>query len=150
MESGIKENLAGIGVDGESVSPPPPISRVLIVAVIVMGVMLVAGVVALVWVVAGRVMHRANVVSSGTSSVAMALQPSAGQNAFSRLGVPMQAGEAVESVTARPDGSLAVLVSGPHGARLLLWQPESARLIAEFVLTAPTADAPTADASTGN
>lgn len=48
--------------------------------------------------------------------------------------------EQVMAVTARSDGTLAVTLRDEQGdARILLWQPEQARLVAELSLTGPAA-----------
>ncbi|WP_231119071.1 hypothetical protein [Oecophyllibacter saccharovorans] len=146
----MKENLAGIEAGGEgnpafgAVPPPPPVSRALMGAVIFMGVLLVVGTVALLWVIVSRRLHPAPPPVSPTPSL---VAPATGGQAFNgsasaRLNLPLRNGEQVQNLTSRPDGAVLVLIRGPQGGRILLWQPETARLLAELVLPAASPPAP--------
>ncbi|MCQ0040952.1 MAG: hypothetical protein NF693_01600 [Bombella sp.] len=138
-ESDMAPNLVEPGQNSES--NPPRTPRALVAAVIIMGVMIILGTVLLVGIIIHRMMNHS---SASPAPAASELSRAAAGPAFlagpALLKLPRQADEQVMAVTARPDGLLAVtLKTGQGDARILLWQPEQARLVAELDLTGPAA-----------
>ncbi|UPO80504.1 hypothetical protein DTQ13_02765 [Parasaccharibacter sp. TMW 2.1888] len=126
-------NLVEPGQNSES--NPPRTPRALVAAVIIMGVMIILGTVLLVGIIIHRMMNHS---SASPAPAASELSRAAAGPALLKL--PRQPDEQVMAVTARPDGLLAVtLKTGQGDARILLWQPEQARLVAELDLTGPAA-----------
>ena len=134
-ESDMAPNLVESGQNGES--NPPRTPKALVAAVIIMGVMIILGTVLLVGIIIHRMMNHSATPSTAASPVAM--QAVAGPSSLAGpalLKLPRHADEQVMAVTARPDGALAVtLRDGQGDARILLWQPEQARLVAELTLS---------------
>lgn len=111
-------------------SPP----KGLMALVIIMGIMIIVGTGALIWVIVHRMTHI-------PSEAAVAKQPHIDTAHLSDtpalLNIPRRTDEHIQSVTARHDGSLSVLlVSSKSGERILVWLPEQARIVAEFDLSA--------------
>ncbi|OOL18869.1 hypothetical protein AL01_03770 [Bombella intestini] len=108
----------------------------MVAAVIIMGVMIILGTVLLVGIIIHRMMNH-----SASPSAPSAVQTMAGPSSLAGpalLKLPRHVGEQVMAVTARPDGALAVtLRDGQGNARILLWQPEQARLVAELTVANP-------------
>ncbi|MBA5727409.1 hypothetical protein CPA56_05370 [Bombella sp. TMW2.1889] len=130
-------NLVEPGQNSES--NPPRTPKALVAAVIIMGVMIVLGTVLLVGIIIHRMMNHSSAspapAAPGLSRAAAGPASLAGP---ALLKLPRQADEQVMAVTARPDGLLAIMLkTGQGDARILLWQPEQARLVAELDLTGP-------------
>lgn len=136
-ESDMAPNLVESGQNSES--NPPRTPKALVAAVIIMGVMIILGTVLLVGIIIHRMMNHSATSSALASSVAT--QAAAGASSLAGpalLKLPRHEDEQVMTVTARPDGMLAVTLRDEQGnARILLWQPEQARLVAELTLAAP-------------
>nr|WP_197463221.1 hypothetical protein [Gluconobacter thailandicus] len=97
-------------------------SKALFAAVIIMGVMIVAGVAVMIGVIAHRMMHPHHGVTVETSST----------NGFTRLALPLAEGEHITNVTARGDGMMAVTLGQPGSERVLLWNPDAGKVVAEL------------------
>lgn len=113
---------------------PPPVSRVLMTAVIGMGVLIVLGTAGLIGVVIHRAMapqpsHMAAVGSPG-SAVPL---PSVSGKSDAPLFV-YQGGGHVLSQAVRPDGSLSLVLDTPTGQQVVIWSPETNRIVARFSL----------------
>ncbi|NVN43978.1 hypothetical protein HW537_08660 [Asaia siamensis] len=115
-------------------TPPPKVSRTLMAAVIIMGVLIVLGTAGLI----GVIVHRA--MSPGHHKPMMAAQGSASIEAASHA--PGEAprfiyggGGRIVAEAVRPDGSVAVQINGPQGDRIVIWNPESNQVTAQFTLT---------------
>ncbi|AFW01176.1 hypothetical protein BAR24_01215 [Gluconobacter oxydans] len=91
-------------------------------AVIIMGVMIVAGVAVMIGVIAHRMMHPHHGVTVETSLT----------NGFTRLALPLAEGEHITNVTARGDGMMAVTLGRPGSERVLLWNPDAGKVVAEL------------------
>ena len=87
-----------------------------------MGVMIVAGVAVMIGVIAHRVMHPHHGVTVETSS----------RNGFTRLALRLGADEHITNVTARGDGMMAVTLGRPGSERVLLWNPDAGKVVAEL------------------
>lgn len=95
-----------------------------------MGVLIIIGTAALLWVIVHRIMHSPTEVGASQPTVGTTVSSSA---VPAVLKVPRHADEQIRAVVTRPDGTLAVTVVSPQGGgRILLWLPEQARLVAEF------------------
>lgn len=97
-----------------------------------MGVLIIVGAAALVWIIVHRIMHphAEGVVPHSTASIAA---PSSAMAAV--LTMPRHGDEQIRAVVPRSDGTLAVTVVSPRGGgRIVVWLPEQARLVAEFRL----------------
>lgn len=95
-----------------------------------MGVLILVGTAALLWVIVHRIMHPHTEMSAAQPPVGTTVSSSATPAV---LTVPRRADEQIRAVVPRPDGTLAVTVVSPQGGgRILLWLPEQARLVAEF------------------
>ncbi|WP_122049106.1 hypothetical protein [Asaia bogorensis] len=124
-------------------TPPPPVSRVLMAAVIGMGVMIVIGTAGLIGVVVHRAMHphqatlhETRLPSSPMPGESDIVAPRAGQKGSDRAAVfTLHGGGHVLSQTVRPDGSLSLLIATPEGEQIVIWSPESNRVMARFALT---------------
>ncbi|WP_229709308.1 DUF6476 family protein [Bombella favorum] len=131
-ESDMSPNLVEPGQNSES--NPPRTPRALVAAVIIMGMMIILGTVLLVGIIIHRMMNH-------SASPSAAVQTMAGPSSLAGpalLKLPRHVGEQVMAVTARPDGALAVTLRDEQGnARILLWQPEQARLVAELTVASP-------------
>ncbi|QDH13708.1 hypothetical protein E3E12_05350 [Formicincola oecophyllae] len=138
---GASEDAPTAGGGGGDDVPPYKPPRLLLAAVIIMGIMLVVGVVFLVYTVIVRASHHDVVASRPVPAMTVVhgqdftLRPVLSDEPESRLMVPARPGEWIQSVTARPDGALAVLLNSDQGSRIVLWAPERARVMAEFQLT---------------
>ncbi len=133
-ESDIDPNLVEAGQNSES--NPPRTSKALVAAVIIMGVMIILGTVLLVGIIIHRMMNHAATPSTPATAQTMMGPSSLAGPAL--LTLPRHADEQIMAVTARPDGALAVtLRDGQGNARILLWQPEQARLVAELKVAGP-------------
>ena len=124
-------------------TPPPPVSRVLMAAVIGMGVLIVIGTAGLIGVVVHRAMHphRAILQERQVSASAMPRQGDIVANRASREGgvgatvFTLHGGGHVLSQIVRPDGSLSLLIATPEGEQIVIWSPESNRVMARFALS---------------
>lgn len=127
-------------------SAPPPTPKWLVGAVVMMGVLIVIGVVALLWVIIHRIQHHKELVSLTPSIASNAVMPPQGKVKVTpayhdvlappaTLTLVPRPGEQIQSLTAREDGSLAVKLRTHEGAeRVLIWIPEQARISAELEL----------------
>lgn len=115
-------------------------SKPLFVSVVVMGVLIIIGVVALITVIAHRVFNH---VAHKDTLLAPSMASSLSQGnivplgTVAKLSLPLrkEQGEHIISMTSRPDGTLAIALASQNGGiRVLLWAPEQARLIAELGL----------------
>ena len=110
-------------------TPPPKVSRSLVAAVVIMGVLIVLGTAGLI----GVVVHRA--MSSGLRKPAMATQDlshSVSQGEAPRL--VLAGGGRIVAEAVRPDGSVSVQINGPQGDRIVIWNPQTNQVVAQFVL----------------
>lgn len=115
-------------------TPPPPVSRALMAAVIGMGVLIVLGTAGLIGVVIHRVMvpATAHMTAAGSSDPAIPAAPVGGEH-----GAPLfvfQSGGHVLSQTVRPDGSISLVLDTPTGQQVVIWNPEANRIVARFSL----------------
>lgn len=112
----------------------PASSKGLLVLVVVMGIMIVIGTGALLWVIVHRMMHpHAVSEQSLPQAVNTVTPPISGNPAL--LAISRHGDEQIRSVVPRADGTLAVtLVSSQGDGRIVVWLPEQARIIAEFDL----------------
>ncbi|MDT8870973.1 hypothetical protein RAA17_07165 [Komagataeibacter rhaeticus] len=111
-------------------------SRALLAAVIGMGVLLFVGSLVLVGVLVHRVMHPRSVVAAGAPPATLPAPPVAGSGHGADVLMMDEApGTHVTSVTARPDGLLAVVLSGGDGAdRIVVWDPAGQHIVARLVV----------------
>lgn len=133
-------------------TPPPPVSRVLMAAVIGMGVMIVIGTAGLIGVVVHRAMHPHQAIRP--ESVVATPQPVRKPPVFAmpRQGSPLthdasneggdgapififHGGGHVLSQSVRPDGSLSLLIATPEGEQVVIWDPQANRVTARFALS---------------
>ncbi|MBF0862470.1 hypothetical protein HKD22_10190 [Gluconobacter kanchanaburiensis] len=105
----------------------------MLAAVILMGVLIIAAVFGLIGVIAYRFLHPRPSVTATVPLV---------EGGFSRLALPLQEGEHITAVTARPDGLMAVTLGGVGRDRVLLWNPEAGKIAAELDFGAPASAAP--------
>ncbi|GAN99661.1 hypothetical protein Gxy13693_024_077 [Komagataeibacter xylinus NBRC 13693] len=111
-------------------------SRALLAAVIGMGILLFIGSLALVGVLVHRMMHPAapHPVAVAGATVPAPVMAGPGVQAGD-LVVEEAPGTHVQSVTARPDGLLAVVLTGGESVdRVVLWDPAGHRIVARLVL----------------
>lgn len=122
---------------------PPPVSRVLMAAVIGMGVMIVIGTAALIGVVVHHAMHPHQVTLQERRVPA---SPMPGQGNIVESGASQKRGDGaavftlhggghVLSQIVRPDGSLSLLIATPEGEQIVIWSPESNRVMARLTLS---------------
>ncbi|MXV36604.1 MULTISPECIES: hypothetical protein [unclassified Saccharibacter] len=129
--SDIEQGLAESGPNGESnqqFSTPKWLTGL----VIFMGVLIVIGTAALLWVIVSRMMHphpeRAAAHAETGAVASFPTMPA-------MLTVPRHGEEQIRAVVPRSDGTLAVTLMAPQGGgRVVLWMPEQARIVAEFDL----------------
>jgi len=110
-------------------TPPPKVSSSLVAAVVVMGILIVLGTAGLI----GVIVHRA--MSPGHRKPAMATQGlfrSVSQGEAPRF--VLAGGGRIVAEAVRPDGSVAVQINGPQGDRIVIWNPETNQVAAQFVL----------------
>lgn len=101
--------------------------------VIIMGIMIIVGTGALIWVIVHRMTQSPSEIATMNKAHIESIHI---PNTPALLTVPRRADEHIQSVTARHDGSLSVvLVSSQGGERILVWMPEQARIVAEFELS---------------
>ncbi|BAT18911.1 hypothetical protein [Asaia bogorensis] len=124
-------------------TPPPPVSRVLMAAVIGMGVMIVIGTAGLIGVVVHRAMHPHQAILQERQ---VSASPMPGQGNIVESGASQKRGDGaavftlhggghVLSQIVRPDGSLSLLIATPEGEQIVIWSPESNRVMARFALS---------------
>lgn len=99
----------------------PPVSRVLMAAVIGMGVLIVLGTATLVGVVVTRALHPHAAIPATAAARELAL--------------PVATGTRVGALAARPDGTIAVTLMSPGGDRVVIWDPAAGRTVASLFLT---------------
>lgn len=112
-------------------------SRALLAAVIGMGVLLFIGSLVLVGVLVHRMMHPRPAVQADAQVAALPAPPMEGG-----MQAPLLLDEApgthIASVTARPDGLLAIGLSGGEVAdRIVIWDPAGRRIVARLVIGHP-------------
>lgn len=120
----------------------PHISRPLLIAVIVMGVLIIIGIVSLAGVIVHRVFAPGQSfrLAPGPELIEMAPADMTAISAknIARLGLALKTGEHVLSAVPYRNGRVLVLLGqGGNGAeahitRIIAWQPETARLLAEL------------------
>ncbi|WP_062497774.1 hypothetical protein [Gluconobacter potus] len=121
------------GVAEEMANSEPQTPKALLAAVILMGVLIIAAVFGLIGVIAYRFLHPR---PSVTATVPLA------EGGFSRLALPLGPGEHITAVTSRPDGLMAVTLSGAGSDRVLLWNPEAGKIAAELDFGTPAPSTP--------
>ncbi|GAB6855119.1 hypothetical protein [Asaia astilbis] len=104
---------------------PPPVSRTLMAAVIIMGALIVLGTAGLIGVVAHRALSGKH--KQSVEMTQPVLTGEAPQFALSGSGH-------IVSETVRPDGTLAVQITDTDRDRIVIWNPEANRITAEFTL----------------
>ncbi|EHH67475.1 hypothetical protein [Gluconobacter morbifer] len=115
--------MQGLAEDQTHSEPQTP--KALIAAVIIMGVLIIFATFGLIGVVAYRFLHPHKTAPSPVMA-------SLSSGATPRLALPLAEGEHITAVTSRPDGMMAITLSGPGQARLLLWSPEDGRIVSEL------------------
>lgn len=118
-------------VMGERRLENPAVSRGLMASVIIMGVLIVMGTLGLVGTVVWRSMHRSAVVPVRHDSVSAA--PLIYSATVTRIAGADEA--QIQSVAARPDGTVLVTLRGRAGDELLIWDPAAGRILARLKLT---------------
>ncbi|AXY21389.1 hypothetical protein CD178_00574 [Komagataeibacter saccharivorans] len=108
-------------------------SRALLAAVIGMGVLLFVGSLVLVGVLVHRMMHPSIAATRPAVSASVPTLPA--QGGYEALMLDEPAGTHVESLTTRPDGMIAVALSGGGSAeRIILWDPAGRRIVARLLI----------------
>lgn len=116
-------------------TPPPPVSRALMAAVIGMGVLIVLGTAGLIGVVIHRAMvpATAHMTAAGSSVPALPAVASGGDAQGAPLFV-YRGGGHVLSQAVRPDGSISLVLDTPAGQQVVIWNPEANRIVGRFSL----------------
>ncbi|GCE84727.1 hypothetical protein [Komagataeibacter diospyri] len=113
-------------------------SRALLAAVIGMGVLLFIGSLALVGVLVHRMMHPVPAPTAAVAGMVTVAAPVvAGPGVPGDLVMDEAPGTHVQAVTARPDGLLAVVLSGGGADRVVVWDPAGRRIVARLVVGRP-------------
>ncbi|RUT27262.1 hypothetical protein C0V97_03395 [Asaia sp. W19] len=113
-------------------TPAPPVSRALMAAVIIMGVMIVVGVAGLIGVIAHRALSGGTAAHHGVS-----IPPKTGgaSSGGARPGFVYHATGHIVSQSVRPDGSVVLLISNPEGEQVVVWNPDTGLVTAQFSVT---------------
>ena len=112
-------------------------SRALLAAVIGMGVLLFIGSLVRVGVLVHRMMHPRPAVTADAPVATMPVGPVMTMRGESLL-LDEAPGTHVQAVTARPDGLLAVVLSGGSRAdRIVIWDPVGRRIVARLDIGHP-------------
>ena len=115
-------------------TPPPPVSRALMAAVIGMGVLIVLGTAGLIGVVIHRAMAPATAHMTAAGSSVPALPVASGGDAHGAPLFVYRGGGHVLSQAVRPDGSISLVLDTPAGQQVVIWSPETNRIVGRFSL----------------
>ncbi|WP_048850697.1 hypothetical protein [Tanticharoenia sakaeratensis] len=108
------------------------VPRALIAAVIGMGVAIVLGVAALAGILIHRMSSPPAAISAATTTAVSGPAASSGMPLETTLPVP--SGARIASVTARQDGTLAILIEAVGREQLVIWNPDARRIVATLML----------------
>jgi len=98
-------------------------------AVIIMGVMIVLGVAGLIGVIAHRALSGDRIGHHSASAPMIAPKSS------SQHGVVYHGTGHIIAQSVRPDGSIVLLIGNPDGEQVVVWNPDTGLVTAQFALS---------------